>query len=199
MLAASVARVALVPLALWAHAASAQPGIEAGVPGPELPGLAPLNEVAVLEVPPSAAAVSPSRGGPDEPGRADDTGGPFVFADPFAVDVGPSSHGRWEFTTDGRTAVWRLRVSSAGAVSLNLGFRLYRMPPGGRLRIHTPDGRGVLGPFTDADNEAHGELWTPILSGDEAVIEVAVPVDRVGEVELQLGSVNRGFRDVGVR
>ena len=101
-----------------------------------------------------------------------------------------------ETTLDGRIAVWRLRVVSDGAVSLNFGFTRYWMPPGGRLRVHTPDGAEVLGPYTDADNEEHGQLWTPVLSGDDAVIEVAVPVDRIGELDLGLAKVNRGFRDL---
>ena len=125
-------------------------------------------------------------------------GGPHRFAEPFAVNVGTTSHGRWEAGSDGRTAVWRLRVVSAGAVSLNLGFGRYRMPPGGRLRVFTPSGDEVVGPYTDANNEEHGELWTPILSGGELVIEAAVPVDRLDELELQLSSVNRGFRDLTV-
>ncbi|MXX76000.1 MAG: PKD domain-containing protein [Holophagales bacterium] len=178
-----------IVLAAWAPAVWAQPGIEE-VAAPSLPGLAPLSEVAVLEVPRTASVESRSMIGPDVPD------GPFVFADPFAVAVGPSTHGRWEVTTDEQTAVWRLRVVSEGAVSLNFGFARYRMPADGRLRIHTPDGSEVVGPYTEADNEEHGELWTPVLPGGEAVIEVAVPVGRLGEVELEIGSVNRGLRDL---
>ena len=175
-------------LGAWAGAAWAQPAAEEFAPA--FPGLAPLSEVAVLEVPRMQSVASPSLSGPEDPG------GPLVFADPFDVEAGPSSHGRWETTTDGETAVWRLRVSSPEALSLNFGFSRYRMPPGGRLRIHTPDGGAVVGPFTEEDNEEHGELWTPVLPGDEAVLEVVVPVGRLGEVELRIGSVNRGFRDL---
>ncbi|MYD87914.1 MAG: hypothetical protein F4Y14_18110, partial [Acidobacteria bacterium] len=180
----------MIVLGAWAAAAWAQPGMEEG-PASSIPGLAPLSEVAVLEVPRAASVESRSMTGPEDPN------GPFVFADPHAVRAGPSSHGRWEVAADGRTAVWRLRVVSEGAVSLNFGFARYRMPPGGRLRIHTPDDGEVVGPYTEADNEEHGELWTPVLPGDEAVVEVAVPVGRLGEVELEIGSVNRGFRDLG--
>ena len=180
--------LAAAVLVAWAPAAWAQPGIEEV---PSISGLAPLSEVAVLEVPRMASVESRSMTGPEDPSE------PFVFAEPFAVDAGPSSHGRWEVAADGRTAVWRLRVVSEGAVSLNFGFARYRMPPGGRLRIHTPDGGEVVGPYTEADNEEHGELWTPVLPGGEAVIEVVVPVGRIGEVELEIGSVNRGFRDLG--
>ncbi len=172
---------------LLAAASYAQPVAETRAPAPDLEGLAPLSAVPILETPPVDVSASRSADGPGEPYR---------FAEPFAVEVTPATHGRWETTSDGRTAVWRLRVRSAGAVSINLGFTRYRMPPGGRLRVHTPDGEDVVGPYTEADNKSHGELWTPLVSGDDVVIEVAVPADRVGDLELQLGSVNRGFRDL---
>ena len=167
--------------------ARAQP---AGEPSLHLPvslteNLAPLSEVVGLRAPPVRPAAGRAAAAPGEPLR---------FAEPFAVDVSPASHGRWEIAEGGRTAVWRLPVRSAGAVSLNLAFTRYRMPPGGRLFLHAPDGGEVVGPFTEADNKSHGELWTPVISGEEAVVEVSVPADRAGELELELGSVNRGFR-----
>ena len=184
---------AAIVLGVWAGTAWAQPAVEEGR-APAIPGLAPLSEVPVLETPPidvqgalAAARAASVAVGP---------GAPVRFAEPFTVDVSPLGYGRWEAGSDGRTAVWRLRVVSEGAVSLNLGFSRYRMPPGGRLRVHTLDGAEVLGPYTDADNEEHGELWTPVLSGGDAVIEVAVPVDRIGELDLGLAKVNRGFRDL---
>ena len=172
---------------LLAAAAYAQPVAETRAPAPALEGLAPLGAVPILETPPVNAVASRSVDGPGEPYR---------FAEPFAVDVTPATHGLWETTSDGRTAVWRLRVRSAGAVSINLGFTRYSMPPGGRLRVHTPDGEDVVGPYTEADNKSHGQLWTPLVPGDDAVIEVAAPAGRAGELELRLGSVNRGFRDL---
>ncbi len=172
---------------LLAAAAYAQPGAETRAPASALEGLAPLGAVPILETPPVNAVASRSVDGPGEPYR---------FAEPFAVEVTPATHGLWEATSDGRTAVWRLRVRSAGAVSINLGFTRYRMPPGGRLRVHTPDGEDVVGPYTEADNKSHGQLWTPVVPGDDAVIEVTAPAGRAGELELRLGSVNRGFRDL---
>ena len=170
-----------------ARAQPASPNRPVDLPVSRTEELAPLSEVGVLRTPPVQAA--PSR-------LVSESGGPFRFAEPFAVEVTPATHGRWETADDGRTAVWRLRIASAGAVSLNLGFTRYAMPPGGRLFLHTPDAEEVLGPFAEADNESHGELWTPLVSGGELVVEVAVPAGRVGDLELRIGSVNRGFRDL---
>ena len=136
--ACSSALAVAIALGAWAAAASAQPGTEELAPGP-IPGLAPLSEVLVLETLPMDVGVAVAAASAESL-----AGGPVRFASPFAVDVSTTSHGRWEVSSDGRTAVWRLRVVSDGAVSLNLGFDRYRMPPGGRLRIHTPAGDEVL-------------------------------------------------------
>ena len=68
------------------------------------------------------------------------TGLPPRFAIPHAVLVEPSSHGIWLDRDDGMR-VWRLRVRSAGATSMNLGFGSYGMPPGGRLHVFSADQR----------------------------------------------------------
>lgn len=56
---------------------------------------------------------------------------PPRFAIPHVVAVKPASHGVWLDRDDGMR-VWRLRVRSAGAASINLGFGSYVMSPGGR-------------------------------------------------------------------
>jgi hypothetical protein len=131
-----------------------------------------------------------------EDARAAGPGVPVRYALPQPAFAAPPSDGLWETLADG-TLLWRLLVRSPGAVSLNFGFGRYHMPPGGRLLLYTPDGAGVRGPFTEADNETHGELWTPMLPGDEVVLEVRVPAEAFGELELELTSVNHGYRTLG--
>ena len=151
-------------------------------------GLPPLSEVALLAV--------PGVGAFEAQANVESRGEPLRFASPYEVSVAASASGSWVRASGDGASVWRLRVSAPGSVSLNLGFDRYRMPPGGRLFLYTPDRQTVLGPFTEADNESHGQLWTPILPGDELVIEVQVPARRERELQLGLGSVNRGFRDL---
>lgn len=114
------------------------------------------------------------------------------FAVSFDVDITPNTHGNWEVLPGG-IAVWRLRLHSPNAYSLNLGFTEYYMPPGGRLLLYSPDKKRVMGPFTPADNEEHEQLWTPVLDGDEMVIELQVPMVRRAELKLHLTSVNHDF------
>lgn len=129
---------------------------------------------------------------------------PPRFAQPMTVDLTPQNAGRWE-ALDADSMVWRLRVQSHGALSLNFGFSEYRMPQGGRLLVY-PAGLtgndvdvdlGLVRAFTAADNEAHGQLWTPVVPGSQAVIEVVVPRAKVGELKLRLGTVGHDYRGFG--
>lgn len=155
-------------------------------------GLRPLSEVQVLQAPGVNVAERRAEDIERQPRPRDI---PLRFATPFPVTVTPADSGIWEELRDGETSVWRLRIASEGARSLNLGFTRYAMPSGGRLFLYTPDYEQIIGPFTDADNESHGELWTPILVGSEVVIEVSVPAGRVEELGLEIGAINAGHRD----
>ena len=114
------------------------------------------------------------------------------FAVNLETDISPNTHGKWEQLANGN-ALWRLRIISKGAKSLNLGFTKYMMPRGGSLILYSPDQKQVMGPFTPADNEEHEQLWTPVLDGDELVIEVQVPAAQKDQLELALKYVNHDF------
>ncbi len=118
------------------------------------------------------------------------------YAHAFEIKINPWDYGTWELV--GRQmARWRLRLSSSGARSLNLGFSRYRMPPGGSLMLYTAEGRSRVGPFTERDNEAHLQLWTPPMVSDELVLEVNLPLDRLDELDLVLSRVNHGYAGFG--
>lgn len=93
------------------------------------------------------------------------------------------------------TTTWRLRISSPGAESINLGFTEFVMPQGGELYLHTgkQDNWEVRGPYTPADNDAHNQLWTPIVNGDEVVVEVTLPQSERVNLRLWLTDVNHDF------
>jgi subtilisin-like proprotein convertase family protein len=120
------------------------------------------------------------------PGRAPE------FAVAIPVKIRPGSSGAWD--VEGRTSVWRTRISSPGALTLNLGFTEYNLPEGAELFLVTPTER--FGPMTSADNEDHNQLWTPMLDGDEIMVELRVPTSSIRQVQLNLSFVNHDFRGV---
>ncbi len=114
------------------------------------------------------------------------------FAIPNAVNMNPAANGLWERA--GGERVWRLRISSPGAYSLNLGFSAFRMPEGGRLFIYSTDMTKRIRPFTAEDNALHGELWTPPILSDDIVVEVTLPEIAASKLLLDLASINVGYR-----
>ncbi len=118
------------------------------------------------------------------------------YAENVEVFVTPETHGNWE-TLDNGDLLWRLRVRSAAARSLNFGFTKYFMPAGGTLILYSYDKSNVMGPFSPADNEEHEQLWTPIVRGDETVIEVRLPAAERANLELELKYVNHDFVGFG--
>lgn len=123
------------------------------------------------------------------------------FAIPEDVWLTPENSGTWE-DLDGRFVMWRTRISAPGALSINLGFTGYWLPPGARLGLYPTD---VTGPddkrgepvFTAADNEDHGQLWTPVILADDIVVELVLPRSERHNYRLELTAINQGYRFFG--
>ncbi|MDP5211116.1 PKD domain-containing protein [Microbulbifer sp. 2205BS26-8] len=118
------------------------------------------------------------------------------YAEPIAVSISPQD--RWQVLDKAKhdgveMSVWRTRITSPGALSLNLGFSDFYMPKGGALFVYTPDRKHIIRPFTAMDNEEHGQLWTPMLPGDSVVVEVNVPTHKLAFLRVHLSSVNHGY------
>ncbi|MAI66567.1 MAG: hypothetical protein CMJ26_01650, partial [Phycisphaerae bacterium] len=95
------------------------------------------------------------------------------FAIPHDVRITPATDGIWE-RLDRNTMRWSLRIGSANAISLNLGFEHWELPRSAEMTMATVDGDFALRTFTAEDNKPHGELWTPVLPSDELVLEIIV-------------------------
>lgn len=102
--------------------------------------------------------------------------------------------GTWKRLATGDWS-WRLDVQARGATSLEFGFSSLRLPHGASLVIRSRDGRQMLSPLTDADNPRNGVLYTAMLAGDHAVMELTVPADKRASVALTLARVVWGYRD----
>ena len=149
---------------------------------------AAITEVQVLEL----EAVDRTALLAEDEARAASGPGPLRFALPDDVKKTPADSGTWEDLPDGGR-LWRLRVHAPNATDINFGFTRYRLPPGATLHIISEDDDYFQGPYTSDDNKAHGELWTPVVRGERAVVELYVPDGADFEPELQLGRIGRGY------
>jgi lysyl endopeptidase len=92
---------------------------------------------------------------------------------------------------------WRTRVQSQGAQTLSITFSNLRLPQGASLQIYDAAGQIVQGPYTHADENADGRFWTPVIYGGDAVIEALVPAAQRNALQVDVGTVNHGFRGFG--
>jgi hypothetical protein len=117
---------------------------------------------------------------------------PYQFAvrAPLSVTL---ADGLWD-RPDTQTWRWRMRVVSPGAESLNLEFAKFQLPEGASLWIYDTDGKLVQGPYIAANRTQQGNLWTALVLGSQAVLELRVPYALRDQAELELGAVNHGFR-----
>jgi hypothetical protein len=112
------------------------------------------------------------------------------------VDFSPDNSGTWEVLEDG-SRLWRIRISSPGALSLSLGLKRFDPPEGAMFWVHAADGSGVQGPYTKINRNARGGLSTAVVLGDELVAELHLP--KGSEANLVIQSVNHGYRGFGER
>ena len=119
---------------------------------------------------------------------------PLRFAAKRTLDISPGTDGTWETLSNGR--LWRIRIRSPRATDLNIGFARFWLPEGATLHVVSEDGLYSQGPYTSRDNKSHGQLWTPMIPGDAAVIELFVPLECTQEPQLLLTQVGAGYRDL---
>ncbi len=177
------------------------------MPLPRLrPGISVVMSLACVVVAMGTALAAPRRLDLASPDRAalaaeDDTrlavGEPYRFAWPADLDIDPlSAADGWTGAEPG-TATWQCEVVSSGCLSLNFGFDRFRLPWGARLTLRARDGSGPVLVYTAADNNRHGQLWTPVLLTDAVVLSLTVPDDAAAACDLHLARVGRGYRYFG--
>ncbi len=119
------------------------------------------------------------------------------FAHGFEVQLNLKNAGTWEKRPNG-IDVWRCRIFSEDAVSLNLGFSEFYLPEGANLFIYTMDRKRILGPFSSMDNDSHRQLWTPILDADEIIVELHIESDKIYACNLEISTINHAFKELFV-
>jgi|TARA_B100000959_G_scaffold281936_1_gene347220 V8-like Glu-specific endopeptidase len=157
---------------------------------------APLQERLPLEAIPVKILKSIDYGTVfDQDTSREKVGLPLLFAEPTEASITPATHGIWERLPQNKMR-WTYRVLCDNALSMNLGFGKFSMPESGSMTITNKTNTFQIRPFTSEDNKDHGELWTPIVPSNQAVIEIVVDRKdkRFVSRNIELTSINAGYR-----
>jgi lysyl endopeptidase len=121
--------------------------------------------------------------------------GPFMFGFEHATDFTLTNSGQWTTLPSG-DRIWRIRIQSEGALSLNFVFNDFYIPQGGHVHLYSPDKTFLLGAYTHQNNNVNNVLGTDFVKGDDAVIEYFEPKGSIGQGRLYIGMVVHGYIDV---
>lgn len=120
---------------------------------------------------------------------------PFRFGKNFEVRVGIDNAGQWHTLPSG-DRIWLLKLSSPGALSLNLTFDEFYLPDGAKLFIYTPDLSFVQGAYTSANNHPEQQFGTYPIAGDEIIVEYFEPASQAGNTLLNIATLTHAYRDL---
>ncbi len=123
-------------------------------------------------------------------------GMPWRFGNNFDVNLNPDNSGTWYELEDG-SRLWRLGLTSKGALTLNLGFDKYKLADGAELFVYTPNGKNVQGAFTSFNNQQDGYFATAPIEGDAVIVEYYEPKGVAFEGEINIFRITHGYRGVG--
>ncbi|MDD2387460.1 MAG: choice-of-anchor J domain-containing protein [Bacteroidales bacterium] len=117
-------------------------------------------------------------------------GQPMKIARLLPVGVSVENSGTWSELEDGKT-IWRLRLSSEGAVASALHFDAFALPQGSTVYVYNSDRSVVLGPYTSEDNPKREEYAIGLFSGDDVIIEYTAAKEKslTGNVELVIPEI----------
>lgn len=119
---------------------------------------------------------------------------PYRFGATIAVHLDAQERGTWEVLPNG-DRLWRLRIASPQAYSINLIFERYWVPSGATLHLYNDDHSDVLGAFTEFNVKDHGMFAVMPVSGDAITLEYREPRDALRSGELVISRVVHAYRD----
>ncbi|MFQ6610644.1 MAG: hypothetical protein ACE5D7_07585 [Fidelibacterota bacterium] len=118
---------------------------------------------------------------------------PPRFAIALEVNINLNNSGLWEDLGDGNR-LWRIKISSPGAYSLNITYSSFWLPAGAEYFIYTPDNNYIKGAFSDINNKSSGKFFTLPVPGDECFLELFIPSGSTGEL-LEIEYIAHDYRN----
>ena len=118
----------------------------------------------------------------------------FRFAYPVEVELNMQNSGSWSEFYGHR--VWNLRISSLGALSLNLIFSEFEIPVGARLFIFNSDKTIVRGAFTSQNRHRLGGFSIFPIDADELILQYEEPIGIQQRGCIEIRQIAHGYKSL---
>ena len=118
---------------------------------------------------------------------------PFRFGANINTDISLED-AKWLSVPDGK--VWRVRIQSKNALTINLAFSKFKIPKGGKLWMYNTTKDHVIGAFTNENNKTNGKFSTVPINGDEIILEYFQPFYVAGIPEIEISQITHGYRTI---
>ncbi len=94
------------------------------------------------------------------------------------------------------TYVYRLKISTEDAISLNFNYSQFELAEGVSYFIHAENEEQTIGGFNEKNNISKTEFATGLTKGKSAIIEVFVPQEAIGKSKAIISSIVYGYRSL---
>jgi len=119
----------------------------------------------------------------------------YRFGHEFKVDIDVKKEGTLDVLSNG-DHVYRIKITSEEAKSLNFVFNTYRVPTGATIYLYNEGKTDWLGAYTNVFNREDEMLGTWMVEGESVFIEYTEPKNVIGQGELNIGRVVHGYRSI---
>lgn len=118
---------------------------------------------------------------------------PWRFGYDFTANIDPDTHGQ-KITLDNGDQLWRVRIQSPGARTMNIFFDWFDLRPGAWMRVSAYDQSDLSKLFTYEQNNVNKAIGIWPIESDDVWVEFYEPKNSIGQSRLEIGNVIHGYR-----
>jgi PKD repeat protein len=97
---------------------------------------------------------------------------------------------------NGTDTIWRYKIQSDGAKSIQLIFKKYTIPSGAKLFLYNEDYSQIYGAFTNQNMETDGTFIIADFQGSVLILEYVEPIQSEFKGQLVIGGIGQAYREI---
>ncbi|MBI9038684.1 MAG: T9SS type A sorting domain-containing protein [Bacteroidales bacterium] len=120
---------------------------------------------------------------------------PLRFGKLLEVNFDINNSGSWT-EISGKGRIWRLKITSEGALALGIYYNDFHIPQGGQLFLYNENKSQVIGAFTEVNNTKNKLFATELIQGETTILEYFEPYGVYEKPEISISEISYAYRSV---